>query len=164
MFRNSRHFVLLVWLLVVADIVLENVNGRFWVNDLLVYHSAADAFIHQRPVYGEVFGVDTGLFKYAPVVLFLFVPYALLPFKVAAVLHLLLSALILTVCSIRIERILMRHVFGIHRPRVGLRTVIGLVCIVALLVRELHVGNINLWPSTPYQFPSPGLSLPEDGE
>ncbi len=143
--RELRLFIILVWLLVLADIVLEIVNGRFWVNDFRVYHMAAGAFIHHRPVYGEVFGEDTGLFKYAPVVLFLFVPYALLPLKFAAILHLLLDAAVLSVCFVRIERLLMRHVFSAHPPRILLRAMIGLLCIATLLVRELHVGNINLW-------------------
>jgi len=67
-FRWTALFVL------VLALVLEVVNGRFWLNDLKVYVMAADALRQGQPVYGLPFGLDTGFYKYAPGVLYLFLP------------------------------------------------------------------------------------------
>ena len=82
--REQRPLVLVIITLVAAAMVLEIVNGRFWLNDFRVYWSAADALVHHRQVYGIPFGEDTGFFKYAPIVAIAFVPFTLLPYGLAA--------------------------------------------------------------------------------
>lgn len=137
-----RPFYIVTALLVLAILVVEHVNGRFWLNDFRVYYSAADNLRHGLPVYGEVFGLDTGVYKYAPVVLYLMLPATWLSFHVAAVLHFLLSGLLLMACFTLMENLLQRH-FG-PLPKPGARALLGLLCIAVLLARELHMGNINL--------------------
>lgn len=142
MYRRLLPFYLLAGGMVLASLVLEQINGRFWVNDFRVYYMAADNMRHGLPVYGEVFGEDTGLYKYAPVVLYFFQPYTFLPFQVAATLHVLVIGLLLMACFTVIERSLGRFMPGLPRP--ALRAVLGLLCIAVLLARELHMGNINM--------------------
>ncbi len=125
-------------------LVLEVVNGRFWLNDLRVYVMAADALRHGGTVYGVPFGLDTGYYKYAPAVLYLFMPYTLLPFTMACVVHFALIGLALVAVIVRMERILMRHVFLVHAPRTGLRAMLAFLCVAVHLVRELHLGNVNV--------------------
>jgi hypothetical protein len=48
------------FVMLVLALVLEVVNGRFWLNDLRVYVMAADALRHGQQVYGVPFGLDTG--------------------------------------------------------------------------------------------------------
>jgi hypothetical protein len=130
---------------VLLALTMDVVNGRFWLSDFRVYWGAADALLHGTPVYGVAFGEDTGFFKYAPMVAIAFVPAALLPFHIAAVIHFLFIGLALVLCQVALERVLMRHVFGTYPPRMVLRGILGLVIIAVLLARELHLGNINLW-------------------
>lgn len=143
--RESRPLVLIIALLVSTALVLELVNGRFWLNDFRVYYSAASALLKGDQVYGVPFGEDTGFYKYAPVVAMGFVPFALLPYSIAAILHFVLMGVALVIAFTRLEPLLMRHAFGTYPPRILLRGVLGLLCIAVLLSRELHLGNINLW-------------------
>jgi hypothetical protein len=125
-------------------LALEVVNGRFWLNDLKVYVMAADALRHGDAVYGLPFGLDTGYYKYAPGLLYLFMPYTLVPFPVACVLHFTLIGFALVSVFERMERLLMRHVFLTHPPRLLLRSLLGFLCIAVHVVRELHLGNVNV--------------------
>lgn len=142
LFRRLLPFYVVVALLIVASLALEFANGRFWVNDFRVYYMAADNMRHGLSVYGEVFGEDTGLYKYAPVVLYFFQPYTFLPFQVAGVLQVLVIGVLLMACFAVIERSLGRLLPSLPRP--VLRATLGLLCIAVLLTRELHMGNINM--------------------
>ncbi len=143
--REQRPLILIILVLVGAAMTLEIVNGRFWLSDFRVYYSAADAVMHGRQVYGIPFGEGTGFYKYAPVVALGFVPFALLPYGLAAGVHFALIGLALAIVFVRVERLLMRHVFGAYPSRILLRGILALLCIAVLLSRELHLGNINLW-------------------
>ena len=37
--------------------IVENINGRFWLNDFKVYCGGALAFLHGEPVYGVAFAL-----------------------------------------------------------------------------------------------------------
>ncbi|MBS1580832.1 MAG: DUF2029 domain-containing protein [Bacteroidetes bacterium] len=139
-----RPFLLIASALLLLVLALEHLNGRFWLNDFRVYYMAADAMCHGRPMYGVAFGEDTGLYKYVPVGLYFFVPYTLLEFHTAAVIHFLLMGAVLLACFVVMEYILGRYIVGDFLPRSSLRAGLGLLCIVVLLSRELHLGNINL--------------------
>lgn len=143
--RELRTVHWITAVLVLLALTMDVVNGRFWLSDFRVYWGAADALIHGMPVYGVAFGEDTGFFKYAPIVAIAFIPAALLPFKIAAVIHFVFIGLALMLCQVALERVLMRHVFGTYPPRMMLRGIVGLLIIAVLLARELHLGNINLW-------------------
>lgn len=143
--RELRPLPWIVVGLTVAAILLDLVNGRFWASDFRVYWSAARGLLEHGPVYGVAFGENTGFYKYAPVVAMGFVPAALLPYSLAAVLHVLLSGLLLIPILFTLERILMRHILGMHAPRMLLRQVLVLMCCAVLIARELHLGNVNLW-------------------
>ncbi len=140
--RRLWPFYLVAALLTVASLALEWVNGRFWLNDFRVYYSAAARLRQGLPVYGEVFGLDTGLYKYAPVFLYPFLPFTFLPYSTAAVLHYLLIG----ACTMAIFLVQEKHLtrlFG-NMPKAAVRNLIGLACIAVLLARELHMGNINM--------------------
>jgi Glycosyltransferase family 87 len=143
--REQRPLLLLIVVLVLAAFLLEFVNGRFWLNDFRVYYSAAEALLRGDQVYGIPFGEDTGFFKYAPVLAIVFIPFALMPYTLAALIHFALIGVATGIAFVRLERLLMRHVFGAYPPRIFLRGALALLCIAVLLSRELHLGNINLW-------------------
>lgn len=161
--REQRPLIAIIVLLIAAAMALEIINGRFWLNDFRVYFSAADALIHGQQVYGLPFGEDTGFFKYAPVVAIAFVPFALLPYGLAAGVHFALIGVALLLAVVRIERLLMRHVFGTYAPRILLRGILAVLCIAVLLSRELHLGNINLWLVVGFLFATEALLDSNDG-
>ena len=142
MLRTLRPFIIFASLLVLAAFALEHLNGRFWLNDFRVYYMAADNLRHGLPIYNVVFGEDTGLYKYVPFALYFFIPLTFLPYTVAAAVHFLLMGIMLMACFVVIERTLVRIGGPVRRP--ALRATLGLLCIAVLLVRELHLGNINL--------------------
>ncbi|HEX2617719.1 MAG TPA: glycosyltransferase family 87 protein [Flavobacteriales bacterium] len=144
MHRSLRLFIIVAALLLLATLVLEHVNGRFWLNDFRVYYMAADAMRHGQPIYGVAFGEDTGLYKYAPAVLYFFLPYTWLPFEVAAVVHFLIIGAELILVFVLLEFVLSRYIVGNWMVRASSRALLGLLCIVVLLSRELHLGNINI--------------------
>ena len=161
--REQRPLIAIIVLLIAAALALEVANGRFWLNDFRVYWSAADALVHGRQVYGLPFGEDTGFFKYAPIVAMAFVPFALLRYGFAAGLDFALIGVALILSFVRLERLLMRHVFGTYPPRILLRGVLGFLCVAVLLSRELHLGNINLWLVVGVLFATEAMLESNDG-
>jgi len=161
--REQRPLIAIIVLLIAAAMALEIANGRFWLNDFRVYYSAADALIYGQQVYGLPFGEDTGFFKYAPVVAIAFVPLTLLPYGLAAGIQFALIGVALIIVVVRIERLLMRHVFGTYSPRILLRGLLAVLCIAVLLSRELHLGNINLWLVLGVLFATEALLESDDG-
>ncbi len=143
--REQRSLVFIIALLIATGLVLELANDRFWLNDFRVYHSAASALLRGDQVYGIPFGEDTGYYKYAPAVAMGFIPFALLPYTIGALVHFALIGVALVLALTRLERLLMRHQFGVYPPHMLLRGGLALLCIAVLLSRELHLGNVNLW-------------------
>lgn len=124
--------------------VLEHVNGRFWLNDFRVYWSAADALLHGQQVYGLPFGESTGFFKYSPFVALLFVPFALLPFQIASVVWFWCVAGAAIAVVIRLQRLLQQRIVANPLRRPNLLLVLSLLCVANHVVRELHLGNVNM--------------------
>jgi hypothetical protein len=143
MLKKQNGFILFSSAVLLFILVIENINGRFWLNDFRVYYGAANSFLHGGLVYGEVFGEDTGLYKYSPELLVLFVPAALLPFKVAAVLHYLLSALSLLL-GLRLALRLAEENFNLHFSSSAWILTAGFFVVLNHVFRELHLGNVNL--------------------
>ncbi len=142
--RRYASFLLPAVLFFAAMFVLEHVNGRFWLNDFRVYWSAADALLHGQQVYGLPFGESTGFFKYSPFVAMLFVPFALLSFQVASVVWFWCIAGATIAVIIRLQRILQQHVVLDPVARPNLLLVLSLLCVANHVVRELHLGNVNM--------------------
>jgi hypothetical protein len=123
--------------------VVEQLNGRFWMNDFRVYYGAAQALLAGEALYGVAHGLDSGLFKYAPFMALVYVPFALLPYGVAASLQYLLIAGAFIGAVLRADRLLRTHLLhgraAAHLP-LFLTALVGVVH----LHRELHLGNINV--------------------
>lgn len=129
-------------LLFVALLVsVEISNGKFWTNDLKVYYGAVLEFSKGNNPYGQYYGLETGFFKYPPTVLYLMLGMNCFPFYVVQLIHvvMLLTALIISIFSI--EK-LMEQVN--HRTYGAWIYYAGFGFIVIHLVREIHIGNLNL--------------------
>lgn len=130
-------------LLALLILVAEQVNGRFWLNDFRVYYGAAQALLAGEPLYGVAHGLDTGVFKYAPVMAMLFVPQALLPYPMAATIQFTLIAAAFIAGMQRADRLIRQHLLGGVPGSLAALFLVTLAVVVHLH-RELHLGNINM--------------------
>lgn len=123
--------------------VVEHINGRFWLNDLRVYYGAGEALLKGDPLYGVAHGLDTGIFKYAPLLAVVYAVLALLPYTIAASIQYLLITLAFLDGMRRIDRLVreqLMHGKAASYPPLLLGALVGVVH----LHRELHLGNINM--------------------
>ena len=141
--RYPDRFTIIVSLIALVLFVLEQVNGRFWLNDLRVYYDAAQAMRSGSTVYGEAFGLSSGFYKYAPVVALLFTPYTLLPFGAAAVVHFVLMVAAFVAAVRLADQLVRNHLLPGLAPAYTPLFVTFLVVVVHLH-RELHLGNVNV--------------------
>jgi hypothetical protein len=138
-------FVLFSLSFFILIFALENINGRFWLNDFKVYYLAAKALLSGNQVYGTVFGLDTGYYKYSPFILLLFTPFSLLSFYAASVIQFAFIAVSTLVSMLLIQYILSNFLFDSQNPRKNRLLSLGLLCVVGHLFRELHMGNVNMF-------------------
>ncbi|MFZ1688488.1 MAG: glycosyltransferase family 87 protein [Flavobacteriales bacterium] len=144
MIKPYRSFLFFAAFFFTAMFVLEHVNRRFWLNDFRVFWSASDALLHGQPVYGLPFGENTGFYKYSPFAAILLSPLALLSFGTASVIWYWSIALATVASIIMLHRLLERHVFKQVAPRANLLLSLSLLCVGNHMVRELHLGNVNV--------------------
>ena len=123
-------------------IFVEINNERFWLNDLLVYYSASDAYYHGEQVYGLPFGLSSGFFKYSPFTLLVFYPYRFFSFETVKFIHLAFTLLATLTAFIIIAKQQIKGTFSFRKTNLFL---ILLFLIGAVhLTRELHLGNVNM--------------------
>jgi hypothetical protein len=144
MINRNKVFVLFSLSFFILIFTLENINGRFWLNDFKVYYLAAKALLAGNQVYGTVFGLDTGYYKYSPFILLLYTPFTLISFYVASVIQYALIAFSTVVSMLVIQYILSNFLFDSQNPRKNRVLSLGILCVVGHLVRELHMGNVNM--------------------
>jgi hypothetical protein len=138
---------LIVWVIgIICAVILffETINHRLSLNDFRVYYEATNALISGDQVYGIAFGLDTGMFKYSPFVLFLFIPFAILPFSVSGILYFLFIVTALILSFLLCRKILITYLFDKPQKYEAFISVLALVFISNHLYRELHLGNTNI--------------------
>lgn len=139
----SRYFFSFIAFVFALILSLEIINGRFWLNDFKVYYGAAEAYVNGEQVYQRAFGLDSGLYKYSPVMLWLFAPATLLPYFVACLLHYVFIAFAF-VFSIRLAFKLAAEYFYISSKFKVTVLLASTIFTVNHLFRELHLGNVNV--------------------
>ena len=127
-----------------AVFVLETINQRLWMNDFKVYWSASQHLLNNGQVYGQAFGLDSGFFKYSPVVALLFVPFGLLPFAVAKSIYYVLSAVATVMLFNKLRQLDFFKNADFSAKTNAWILFIVLVLNVPQLFRELHLGNANM--------------------
>ncbi|MEI6853060.1 MAG: glycosyltransferase family 87 protein [Bacteroidota bacterium] len=136
----------LIFVMAVCSLLFtsELVNNRFWLNDFKVYYLAAKSFLEGQQIYGIHFGLDSGFYKYSPFVLLIFVPFTLIPYKIACIIY--YSVTILGVLSVFYQmRGFAEKYFG-QKPLKYPAWILSVVFVFILnhLYRELHLGNTNI--------------------
>lgn len=142
--KNNSLFVIISLVIFTLIIVLEIINERFWLNDFKVYYLAAKSFVNGGSVYGVSFGLDSGFYKYSPFVLLLFAPLTLLPFQVAAIFHYIIIAMATIGSILIVNSLINKSLFKLKNNKGKGLLFIALLCIMNHLVRELHLGNVNM--------------------
>ncbi len=137
-------FIITALIICGAIFTIENINGRFWLNDFKVYYLAAKALLNGDPIYGVSFGLKSGLYKYSPYSLFLFLPYTIFSYKIASILHFLIITFSAIASLIVIKKLITDYIFISQKVKENLLLVIVFICAINHITRELHLGNINI--------------------
>lgn len=140
--RSHLLFYFFISLFLGLFLAVETRNGRLWTNDFLVYYSAINDFFSGNNPYTSNYGLETGYFKYPPFTLYLFGYNYWLPFNIAKIIHLLLSSLALFY-SIPVLANIIRQAKGISKKYTW-TLYLCFFTIVIHIVREFHMGNVNL--------------------
>lgn len=141
--KSTKTFAIIAVVLFTAILIIEKINGRFWLNDFKVFYSAAEALLNDEQVYGKAFGLSTGFYKYSPFTLIFFTPFTLFSYEIASIIHFLIIGLCTIFTIIQLEQIIGKYLFE-YGKKSYLTFVSIFLCVVLHLVRELHLGNINM--------------------
>lgn len=141
--RTVRIYRVVLLLGCTAFFVLQWINGRDGMADFRVYHDAAEAWMAGESPYGQWFFVETGYYKYSPVMLVPFMPLTWLPVKVAS--SLFFFAIVLAMAWL-FPRVVQRakSLFPSGGAPEWLLLAVLSAVMLDHLVRELHLGNTNL--------------------
>lgn len=140
--RSYIYFAFFLLLFFALMITVEVNNGKFWTNDLKVYHAASVDYISGLSPYEHAYGLSTGYFKYPPTTLLFFFPLAILPFFLAQLLH---SFVLLAACFMSIILIRNQVFFEVENSKKKNGILYLLFIFIGVhVVREVHLGNLNL--------------------
>ncbi len=140
----SYRFILFVAVFLVADFTIDNINHRFLMPDFKVYYGAAHAIVSGQQLYGTLFSLGSGYYKYAPFIALLFYPISQLPYYAACVIYFIIMSVVVIMTSILLLRIFSRYVFGHKLQSPDLILSLSVLCIISHLIRELGLGNVNM--------------------
>jgi hypothetical protein len=148
MMKKSLPFLIVASVFFVLIFLLEHINGRFWLNDFKVYYEASTALLQGKSAYGVHFGLDTGFYKYSPFILLLFTVYCVFSFAVASVIHFVLISLAAVLTILLLQYLVLTYYSSDPEPMTKRRhntiLILALLSISNHLVRELHLGNVNM--------------------
>ena len=137
--RPGRNlFLLYVLAAIIAPIVIYDASTQLF--DFVVYHHAGRAFIEgQGPLYGPESGLGwPQYFRYPPLFLVLFVPFAMLPAQVSAAVWAMLKFVVLYF----LVRALARRM---DFPRAGYWWLAPTLMAGPFLVQEFRCGNVQFF-------------------
>jgi hypothetical protein len=137
-------FIALAFLLFGLMCITKILSGKFEANDFRVMYSAAEHFWNNQQVYNVSYGLDTGYYKYSPVVLLFFLPSLLFSFFSASFLHFILTFLVL-ILLFQTLLAFFKENYSLKFTKTNLLLIVILAAISGHLIREFHLGNINLF-------------------
>lgn len=137
-------FTIFIFAFCLLFVIVESINSKLFTSDFEVYFGAVNDFFSGGNPYDKSYGLDTGFFKYPPFTLYLFSFYALLPFKIAQGLHLLILMCSLVFSLLIWHNLLFNKFLKSARIKSSWILYLGFLFIVLHIIRELHLGNVNL--------------------
>jgi len=143
-FNDSKiNYLLLAFLIIM--LVLEIINQRFWLSDFKVYYGAAENLQYNQSIYGQLFSLGSGYYKYSPFAAIVFIPFTFLSYFYACVLF----YFIIGISVIYIFNFLILWLSDSNNEvSKHLLFKISLLTFLFSAVhfqRELHLGNVNLF-------------------
>ena len=137
-------FTVFVAVVCILNLVLNTINGRFWLSDFKVYYMAAKNLLSGGQVYLLSFSDGSGFYKYSPFTLFFFLPYCIFNYTVASIIHFFILSFSFWYTFLIIRKILTDFFAKGSAKHEGLLLSLSFFCILLHLVRELYLGNINI--------------------
>lgn len=141
--RSGIIFILSSLMLFTLMLFIEINNGRFGTEDFKVFYLASKALVNNQQVYGVPFGLSTGFYKYSPFLLFIFAPYTILQYKIAAIIHFYLIVFSGIFSILTIQQVIDSYLFKNKKKQI-LSLFLILISILIHMVRDLHMGNTNM--------------------
>lgn len=144
-FKENAWFISLLSFFFILFFIAQNINHRFWLHDYEVYYSAANSLIHGKKIYGIPYGLGSGFYKYSPFALLIFLPFSLLPFYAAKVIHFIILATLIITTIIMSEKMISKNLFGQTLiKKQNLKLFLILLPLLPNVYTELHLGNVNI--------------------
>jgi len=138
-------FILFVFLFFIADFTLDNINHRFLMPDFKVYCGAAHAIMCGKQVYGNLFSLGSGYYKYAPFTALIFYPLSVLPYYMACVVFYVLIATAIVLTTIFLLHFFSAYVFKLPVKFPNTILSLSILCIAIHIIREIGLGNVNMF-------------------
>lgn len=142
--RGYFIFGIFLLLFIGLMITVEINNGKFWTNDFRVYYDATRDFFNGSDPYSKSYGLSSGFFKYPPTTLYFFSVLSCLPYFIAQLLHVFVLAISFYFSLILIHRTFFNEAIDPHFKKRYWLLYLGFLFSVVHLVREFHMGNVNL--------------------
>ena len=143
--KNQSNIIFIISSLVLFTLMLfvEINNGRFETEDFKVYYSASKALVNSQQVYGVPFSLSTGFYKYSPFTLFIFAPFTILKYKIAAIIYFYIITFSLIFSILIIQQLFDNYLLKNKKKQI-LTSFLILISILIHIVRDLHLGNTNM--------------------
>lgn len=143
--RAYLFFGIFCFLFTALMVFVEIKNGRFWTNDFKVYYDATTDYFSGIFPYNKAYGLTSGYFKYPPTTFFMFLIYKGFPYFVAQLIHISLLCISYIVSVVIIHKTFIQNSnLNSSKKYYGLLYLAFFFSAIHL-VRELHMGNINLF-------------------
>lgn len=137
-------FILVASVFFIIDFIIDAIDHRFQLSDFRVYYEAALAITHGNQVYGALFSLAIGYYKYSPFTALVFYPLSVLPYYTACVIDFFLISVSALFTSIVLFHIFSTCVFRRPIKSPNLILSLSVLCISIHLERELGLGNVNM--------------------
>jgi hypothetical protein len=137
-------FTIFMAIIVLLTLVLNMINGRFYLCDFKVYYTATANLISGGPVYLVSFDSGSGFYKYSPATLFFFLPYQVFNFKTAEIIHFSILGIAYWYTMILIWTLIREYFITTPVKHEVWLVSISFICILIHFTREMSLGNINI--------------------
>jgi hypothetical protein len=136
-------FIILALLFFVIDFTIDSINHNLQLNDLKVYYGASVALLGKQQVYGKLFSLGSGYYKYSPFIALLFSPLTLLPYNIACVFHFAITSLSILFSALVSYKLFNKYYFKSSFKHGELLLSLSVICVGTHFNRELIMGNVN---------------------
>jgi hypothetical protein len=142
--RSNLIFVVFMLLFLTLMVFVEKLNGKFDTYDFHVYYYAAKDYFEGKNPYVVPYGLGTGFFKYPPTTLYFFYFSLKVSFFTAQLVHTTLLLIAFIFSAFIVRKILFIEKFNNGKAYNWVLYAAFFFSVIQL-VREFHMGNVNLF-------------------